>query len=112
NCLAVGVFHAGRVKGIGHEYDNLALAMRAEAPFAGVLVFDFKYMPVGALNLDAHIRKPPACALETGNPAGGDVSAIVPLLVPQERWRLLSRGLLQAYRARVGESTKDRAVRG
>ena len=41
---------------IGHDDDHLALAMRAEALLAGVLVFDFEGVPVGAMDLNSHAR--------------------------------------------------------
>src|SRR5262245_38435232 len=46
-------------EGVGHEHDHLPLAMRTQALLARVLVFDFKDMPVRALNLDSHVGRPP-----------------------------------------------------
>lgn len=45
--------------GIGHNDDDLAFAVGAEAFLAGVLVFDFELMPVGAFDLNSHVRLVP-----------------------------------------------------
>ena len=42
---------------IGHDDDHLAFAMGAKAFLAGVLVFDFERMPVGAFDLNSHARR-------------------------------------------------------
>ena len=41
---------------IGHDDDHLAFAMGAEALLAGVLVFDFERVPIGAIDLNSHAR--------------------------------------------------------
>jgi hypothetical protein len=46
-------------KRIGNLHDDLAFAMRAQAFFPGVLIFNFEDVPVGTFNLNSHGRRPP-----------------------------------------------------
>jgi hypothetical protein len=43
-------------KRIGYLDNYLALAMRAKALLASVLIFDFERMPVGTFALNSHVR--------------------------------------------------------
>lgn len=52
--LMVGLAHFLGGQRIGHLDHNLPSAMRAEALFAGVLIFDFEGVPIGAHDVDAH----------------------------------------------------------
>lgn len=51
---------------VGDDDNHLAFAMRAEAFLAGVLVFDFELMPVGAFDLNSHARASLPQPLEIG----------------------------------------------